>query len=232
MEELFTSLTHAVGSTPLIALSAALLWGILSILLSPCHLASIPLIVGLIDEQNDSTPRRAFAISLLFATGMLFTIALIGVLTSALGRMMGDIGRYGNYFVALIFFIVGLHLLGVIPLGWNKPDQANRRHKGMGGAFLLGLIFGIALGPCSFAFMAPLLGITFKLGSEQPIYAGSLLVMYGIGHCGVITLAGVCTGLVQRYKEWNDRSKGAVRLKKICGILVLIGGLYMLYTSP
>ncbi len=25
--------------------------------------------------------------------------------------MLGDVGKYGNYFVALIFFVVGLHLL-------------------------------------------------------------------------------------------------------------------------
>ena len=232
MQELFTTLTQAVGGTPLIALSAALLWGVLSILLSPCHLASIPMIVGYIDDQGETSPRRAFLISLLFSIGILATIALIGAVTAAAGRMMGDIGRYGNYLIALIFFAVGLNLLGVIPLSWNKPDQTTRQHKGLIGAFLLGLIFGIALGPCSFAFMAPLLGITFKVGSEQPVYAGSLLVMYGIGHCGVIALAGVCTGLVQRYKEWNDRSHGALRLKRTCGILVILGGLYLLYTSP
>lgn len=32
MEALFTSLTHAIESTPMIALGAALVWGILSIL--------------------------------------------------------------------------------------------------------------------------------------------------------------------------------------------------------
>jgi cytochrome c-type biogenesis protein len=190
------------------------------------------MIVGYIDDQGETSPPHALSISLLFSIGILITIAIIGVITSAAGRMMGDIGAYGNYLVAFIFFVVGLNLLGVIPLGWNKPDQTTRRRKGLIGAFLLGLIFGIALGPCSFAFMAPLLGITFKLGSEQPVYAGSLLLMYGIGHCGVIALAGVCTGLVQRYKDWNERSKGALRLKKICGVLVLLGGLYMLYTAP
>ncbi|MBD3412785.1 MAG: cytochrome C biogenesis protein, partial [Elusimicrobia bacterium] len=37
---IFEWLTNAVQSTPLIALSGAFLWGVLSILLSPCHLAS------------------------------------------------------------------------------------------------------------------------------------------------------------------------------------------------
>jgi cytochrome c-type biogenesis protein len=103
MEPLFTSLTHAIAGAPLIALAAAIAWGILSILLSPCHLASIPLIVGFISEQGQVTTKRAFWTSTLFAVGILITIAAIGAITAAAGRMMGDVGRYGNYFVALIF---------------------------------------------------------------------------------------------------------------------------------
>ncbi|MDF7807482.1 cytochrome c biogenesis protein CcdA [Pontiellaceae bacterium B12219] len=232
MEQLFTSLTHAIESTPLIALSAALVWGVLSIILSPCHLASIPLIVGFIDEQGRTTPRRAFLIALLFATGILLTIALIGIITAALGRMMGDVGRYGNWFVAVIFFVVGLHLLGVISLPGSGPGQVGMKRKGLMASFILGLVFGIALGPCTFAYMAPMLGVTFKLGAEQPLYAGSLLLMYGIGHCGVIVAAGTSTGLVQKYMNWNESSKGAVILKKVCGVLVLLGGLYLIYTAP
>ena len=45
METLFSALTHAVEGTPLLALSAAFVWGVLSLLLSPCHLASLPLII-------------------------------------------------------------------------------------------------------------------------------------------------------------------------------------------
>ena len=232
MEQLFTSLTHAVESTPLIALSAALVWGILSILLSPCHLASIPLIVGFIDEQGRTSPRRAFVIALLFATGILLTIALIGIVTAGLGRMMGDVGRYGNWFVAVIFFVVGLHLLGVVPMPGSGPGQVGMKRKGLMAAFVLGLVFGIALGPCTFAYMAPMLGVTFKLGAEQPFYAGSLLLMYGIGHCSVIVAAGTSTGLVQKYMNWNESSKGAIIMKKVCGILVLLGGLYLIYTAP
>ena len=232
MEQLFTSLTHAIESTPLIALSAALVWGILSILLSPCHLASIPLIVGFIDEQGRTTPRRAFVIALLFATGILLTIALIGIITAGLGRMMGDVGRYGNWFIALIFFVIGLHLLGVVPMPGSGPGLVKMKRRGALAAFILGLVFGIALGPCTFAYMAPMLGDTFKLGAEQPVYAGALLLMYGIGHCSVIVTAGTSTSLVQRYMNWNERSKGAIILKKICGTLVLLGGLYLIYTAP
>jgi cytochrome c-type biogenesis protein len=232
MEQLFTSLTRAVEGAPLIALSAAFIWGILSIVLSPCHLASIPLIVGFIDEQGRISTKRAFLISLLFSLGILVTIALVGLVTALAGRMMGDVGRYGNWFIAFIFFGIGLYLLGVIPMPGSGPGQVKMKRRGAPAAFILGLVFGIALGPCTFAYMAPMLAIVFKAGSEQPVYAGSLLLLYGIGHCAVIVLAGTFTEAVQRYLNWNEKSNGALIFKKVCGILVLLGGLYMIYTSP
>ena len=224
-------LSHAVEGAAGIALSAAFIWGVLSILLSPCHLASIPLIVGFIDQQGRITTRRAFGISVLFAVGILITIGVIGAITAAAGRMLGDIGRYGNYFVATIFFVVGLYLLDVIKLPINGPGQVGLKRKGLLAAFILGLVFGVALGPCTFAYMAPMLAITFALAATNLSYGILLLVAYGIGHCSVIVLAGTFTEIVQHYLNWNEKSKGAVILKKVCGVLVLAGGLYLIYTA-
>jgi len=231
MEALFTTLTRAVEGTPLLAGGAAVAWGVLSIVLSPCHLASIPLIVGFIDEQGRMSTRRAFLIALLFSVGILVTIGLVGVVTAAAGRMLGDIGTFGNYVVAVVFFLVGLHLVGVIPMPFTGPGQVNMKRKGMLAAFILGLLFGIALGPCTFAYMAPMLAVTFRLATVNLPYGILLLVLYGVGHCTVIVLAGTFTEVVQRYLNWNEKSRGADRLKKVCGVLVILGGLYMLYTA-
>ena len=232
IQTLFTHLSRAVEGGPAVALSAALVWGVLSIVLSPCHLASIPLIVGFIDEQGKISTKRAFQIALLFSLGILVTIGLIGAATAMAGRMLGDIGRYGNYFVAAIFFLVGLHLLGVIPLPFTGPGQVKMKQRGRLAAFILGLVFGVALGPCTFAYMAPMLAVTFKLAAAHMAYGILLLLAYGVGHCAVIVLAGTFTESVQHYLNWNEASQGASILKKICGTLVLLGGLWMLYTAP
>lgn len=229
METLFTALNSAVEGSASIALGAALLWGLLSIILSPCHLSSIPLIVGFIGGQGKTSTIRAFWTATLFATGILITIAAIGAITSAAGRMMGDIGIWGNYLVACIFFLVGLSLLGILPVPWSGPGQVGMQRKGLLAALILGLVFGIALGPCTFAFMAPVLGVTFKLAGTNPIQAAAMLLAYGIGHCSVIVLAGTSTELVQRYLDWNEKSKGATILKTLCGVLVILGGIYLIY---
>jgi len=231
MLELFTWLTRAVEGTPAIAIIASLVWGVLSILLSPCHLASIPLIVGFIGQQGQMTTRRAFGLSTLFAVGILITIGVIGAITAVAGRMMGDIGPWGNYIVAAIFLLVGLVLLDVIPMPFSGPGQVGMKRKGFFAAFILGLVFGVALGPCTFAFMAPMLGVTFKLAATNIAYGVLLLAMYGVGHCSVIVLAGTFTEVVQHYLHWTEKSKGALILKKVCGVLVILGGLYMLYLA-
>ncbi len=232
MEQLFSNLSHAVEGKPVLALGAAVVWGILSIVLSPCHLASLPLIVGFISGQGRVSTGRASAIAALFAVGILITIGAIGAITAGAGHIMGDVGRWGNYAVAAIFFLVGLHLVGVIPMPWSGPGQVNMKRKGLVAAFLLGLIFGIALGPCTFAYMAPMLAITFKLAKTALFYGVCLLLAYGVGHCSVIVLAGSFTEVVQRFLNWNEKSKGVTILKAVCGVLVIVGGLWLIYSAP
>ena len=145
--ELFTWLSNALTQSPEIAILAAFIWGLLWVILSPCHIACIPLIVGFIDGQGNITTRRAFGLSLLFGLGILITIGIIGLITGLLGRMIGDIGGYGSYFVAIVFFAVGLNLLGILPLPFMEGGSPNPNYKRQGllAAFILGLLFGIAL---------------------------------------------------------------------------------------
>jgi cytochrome c-type biogenesis protein len=105
------------------------------------------------------------------------------------------------------------------------------KSKGFLAAFILGLVFGVALGPCTFAYMAPMLAVTFKLAKMAPLYGASLLLAYGVGHCAVIVAAGTSTELVQRFLNWNERSRGVTIVKCICGALVLLAGLYLLWSA-
>lgn len=227
-ESLFTMLYEAMAGSVWLAVLASFTWGVLSILLSPCHLSSIPLVVGYISSQKNISVGRTFNISLVFSIGILLTIALIGIITASLGRLMGDVGVYGNYFVAIIFFIVGLYLLGIIKIDWNTFGVRKTKSKGIFAAFILGLVFGIALGPCTFAYMAPVLGIVFQTAQSNYPIAMTYLLAFAVGHCIVIVAAGTLTGKVQKYLNWSEESKAIIWIKRICGILVIFGGIYLL----
>jgi cytochrome c-type biogenesis protein len=80
--------------------------------------------------------------------------------------------------------------------------------------------------------MAPMLAITFRLASTSFLYGVFLLLAYGVGHCSVIVGAGTFSEAVQHYLNWKERSKGAVILKRACGFLVLVGGIWLIWTAP
>ena len=231
IEKIFISLNSILEQGSLWSLGACFVWGILSILLSPCHLASIPLIVGFVGHQGKISRKDAFLISFLFSFGILLTISVIGGVTSFAGRMLGDVGAGANYFVAIVFFIVGLLLLDVVKIPWSAPAVNTVKKRGLWGGFLLGLIFGLALGPCTFAYLAPLMAIAFKTGGSDVFYGAVLLILYGIGHCSVIVLAGTFTEVVQQYMDWNEKSPATLILRRICGVMIILAGLYMIYKS-
>lgn len=232
MGELLTAFGRALDGAPALAMAAAFAWGVLSVLLSPCHLASIPLVVAYLTGQGELPSfRRAFFVSSFFAGGILVSIAFIGVVTALAGRMLGDVGRVGGYLLAGVFFLVGLNLLGILPMPGFSSAPTSPKGRGPLGALALGLVFGVALGPCSFAFMAPLLGVAFRLGASRAGYGALLIALYGLGHAGVISLAGASGRLVQRYLDWGAGSRGPALVRKAAGVAVLCGGLYFLYSG-
>lgn len=231
IENIFNILSELLYGNYWLAVFSAFSWGILSILLSPCHLSGIPLIVGFLSSQGTISFKRTFKLSLVFAIGILLTIAIIGIITLALGRLMGDIGAFANYFVAFVFFIVGLYLLDLISLPWDGVNMSGTKFKGMLAAFVLGLIFGIGLGPCTFAFIAPILGVVFTVSSTNLFLALSLLIAFALGHSFVIVLAGTLTNKVQQYLNWAENSKTTTYIKRTCGVLVILGGIYLIYLT-
>lgn len=231
IESIFTTLYEAMTGTVWLAVMASFGWGVLSILLSPCHLSSIPLVVGFISSQGKISIGRTFNISLIFSAGILVTIALIGIITASLGRLMGDIGGVGNYLVAGIFFLVGLYLLDIIKFDWNNAGLRQTKIKGLLAALILGLLFGLALGPCTFAYMAPVLGVVFQTAQTNYLLAVLFLLAFGIGHCSVIVGAGTATKKLQQYLNWTENSKVTLWIKRICGVLVILGGIYLIYNT-
>ncbi len=232
IENLFTTLSTSLSGAFEIALAAAFGWGVLSILLSPCHLTSIPLIIGYISSRDDKINLKgSFHLSLVFAIGILISIAFIGFVTVSLGRIIGDVGWWGNLFVALIFFLVGLYLLDIISFSWNTIGTHPRKGQGLLGAFSLGLVFGIGLGPCTFAFMAPVLGVAMSLAAKGWFKPFLLIAAFALGHCTVITGAGSLSGAVQQYINWTEKSNVSKVVRKISGGFVLLGGIYFIYTT-
>jgi len=227
LEQILTSLSDGLGQSIGWALLAAFAWGVVSIVFSPCHLASVPLVVGFLSTQENASTGRAFRLSLVFSLGVLASIAVIGVVTASLGRLVGDLGAIGNVAVAVVFFVFGLYLMDLVPLHWTSFPSTTRR-RGMPAALGLGLVFGVGLGPCSFAFLAPLLVVVFGGAQVDYALAAGLLGAFALGHCGVIVAAGTGAQRAQAVVSWGNRSGVTRWVRRGCGALVALAGVYLL----
>lgn len=232
MEGLLGFFGGAVGPASSWAVPAAFLWGVLSVYLSPCHLTGVLLVVAYMNGGEALPgPRRAIQLSTSFAAGTVVSIAAVGLVTVALGRIAGDVGRLGSYGLAAVFLLVGLHLMGVVPFPtWTRPSPGWAR--GASGALLLGVLFGAALGPCTFAFMAPVLAVAFAAGSHATGAGLLLVVAYAVGHAAAIAIAGITGESLQRRFTGRAGERVTGALRGAAGLVALLGGLYFLYTAP
>lgn len=229
MTDLLTALAQTLHARPSLALLGAFLWGVAGVLLSPCHLASVPLIIAYTGRTATLSARRAGGLSVVFALGILVTVVVMGLFSVVTGRMLVALGSATNYIIAALLFVVGLDLLGAWPFQWSGVPRAQTTRRGVGGAFLFGLAFGTALGPCTFAFLGPVIALAMHTAGAQPFVAGLFVLAYGIGHCGILALVGASGPAVSRYVGRTGAVVGVLR--RACGVLVLAGGLYLVYSA-
>ncbi|HPA14294.1 MAG TPA: cytochrome c biogenesis protein CcdA [Desulfobacterales bacterium] len=229
LESFFVTINGWMAGGTVIAAAGCFIWGMVSVAFSPCHLASIPLIVAYVGGQEKTVnPGQAGFYSVLFTTGLFITIALIGILCAMLGRMLGDLG--GNYLqilIGLVLIWVALGMLGFERYSMSGSLLHRLKLKGHSGAFVLGLAYGILSGSCTFGFIAPILAI---ITVQQKIVTGIIfIVLFGIGHCIPIAIAGSSMALVRKLMENRLWQGAGIWFRKGAGFLIGMMGLYFIF---
>ncbi|MBN1970176.1 MAG: cytochrome C biogenesis protein [Candidatus Delongbacteria bacterium] len=227
MTEIFDLIYNLLYENTFLILLGSFLWGIGSVIFSPCHLASFPLIVGFITKEKRRSIKRSFFLSLLFSLGIFISLLIIGFVTIAAGRIAGDLGIFPQIVVGLILILTGLYFMNLIPLNWNNLPIDKLKLNSNFSIFIFGLLLGIGLGPCTFAFMAPVLGIIFEYADRLPLVIG-IIASFSIGHCLGVVLGGTLSELVIKYMNWTSANKLVSYIRFTCGVLVIFGGVYMI----
>ena len=227
LDQLFLTINAWMVDSFAVAAVGCFLWGVVSVLFSPCHLASIPLMVGYVAGQGHLVEgREAAKYALVFTAGLFLTIAGVGVACSLLGRMLGDVGPYWTILVGLVLLWVALDMLGVAHCAFSGSLMGRLKVKGLLGALLLGLAYGVLSGSCTFGFIAPILAI---ITIQQKIMTGvALVALFGVGHCLPIAAAGCSTALVRRWLENRAMRGGGAWFRKGAGGLIALLGLYFI----
>lgn len=213
------------------AFGGLFVWGILSVIFSPCHLASLPLITGYVGSSMSEGRKTSFAfkLSLTFCIGLFLTIFSLGLITSSIGRIAGDVGTIIPIIIGIILIILGIYLLDILPFNLPTWNSKFTSRKGYIGALFFGLTYGIVSGPCTFAFVAPVLAlITLQ---KEILYGLFLMLGFTLGHIFPLLIAGTSVGLVESWLNHKHYMKTANVFRKVSGILIIIVGIYFIYSN-
>jgi len=230
VEPFFLTVNEWIAGGTAIAAPGCFLWGIISVLFSPCHLASIPLIVAYVGGQETAVnPRRAAWYAIAFSVGLFITIAVVGIVCALLGRMLGDVGVWWQILVGAILIWVALGMLGVQACSMSGTLLYRLNFRGIHGAFGLGLAYGILSGSCTFGFIAPILAI---ITLQQKVIAGSvMMVLFAVGHCLPIAVAGSSTAMVRKLTESGTWQEAGLWFRRSAGVVIGLLGVYFI-TNP
>jgi len=215
----------------LIAFGSALWLGILTSI-SPCPLATNIAAVSFLSKKI-THPAMVFISGLAYTLGRMVSYAVLGwiIINSLLGvpQVAQFLQKYMGKALGPLLIITGLFLLEVITMKLPGVALSQKHHNklvesGAMGAFVLGLIFALALCPVSAALFFGSL-IPLALNSK----AGTLLpFIYGVGTGLPVLIFAVAIALgVTSLSHWFNRiTKFEYYTRKITGVIFIFVGLY------
>jgi thiol:disulfide interchange protein DsbD len=185
MENLFIQLQTYLNETSLLAYLVVFLGGIL-VSFTPCVYPLIPITVGYIGSHSQRSKLRGFILSLFYVLGVAIIYSALGAFASLTGKLFGEVGSspISYFIVANVCILLGLSLLEVFNLrlpAFLSNLQPKRRTEGLLGAFSLGLVSGLIVGPCTALVLGALL---VYVGTKQNVLFGMTLLFtfaYGMG---------------------------------------------------
>jgi cytochrome c biogenesis protein CcdA len=222
------NIEQIVAVYPVIAFGAVFLAGIISSA-SPCVLATIPLVVGYVGGYADGDRKKAFLYSVAFILGLSLTFTAFGAAAGLLGTMFGMIGGWWYAVLGVVAVIMGLQMVGLYQIRLPIHIEMKPKRRGIIGAFLLGLFFGIVSSPCATPVLVVILTLVASKG--EVLYGTGLLFVYALGHCMLMLLAGTFTGFVEAFVKAKGVRNFSEWTKRFGGAIICLVGLYLLYQA-
>ena len=234
MSAFFELLHDALCAQGAFAYATAAIWGAVSMLLSPCSFVLIPMVIGYIRHNSSGGTKNALTLSLVFTAGVFLNIAAIGAAVCYAGTLLSHLSFFApavNYAAAGLLFLFGLHLLDVIELPGHGHHHMQAKGAGLWGALTLGVISGLAAGPCAITHFAPVLIVAFKAAGSTPLFSACVVLAYALGYCSVIIAAGLSSEKISQHMRLAEGSRSNFILTQICGWLVILAGAHFLYEA-
>ena len=228
LQNLLDNAGTLIQSNPWLAFVAIFVGGMLTAS-NPCVLAMIPLMIGFVGGMEETTGlKRSFLFSIVFVLGLSVTFAILGVIAATVGCLLGDVGSFWKWIIGAVCLIMGIHLLGGLTFNAPWTQKIKVKQKGLIGAFLLGLLFGVVSTPCAAPILVVLMTYIAAQGASI-VYGVVLLLTYALGHCVLILIVGTSMGLAKSLLESKGLKTSTNVLRKICGVIIILAGIYFVF---
>ena len=212
-------------SNPLLAYFAVFAAG-LAASASPCVLPMIPLIIGYAGGYTEGNIRQSAIFVLCFSAGLAVTFTILGAIASIAGTLLGDIGWFSKYLLSAVAITMGLQVLGFIKIPIPTTGLPRIKQKGLLGAMILGLFFGIAASPCATPILAVIL--TYVASRQNLPYGISLLFVYALANTALVFAVGISTAYAKNLMDSSRFRSFSDYAHKISGIIFIIAGIMLL----
>jgi cytochrome c biogenesis protein CcdA len=212
-------------ANPLFAYLIAFSGGLVAAV-SPCSLMAYPLIIGYVGGYSDGDIKRSLLYSLMFLLGLATTFTLLGLIAAITGSLLGKVGWYWKYILALVALVMGLNLLGVLKFNFPAARFRQIEQKGVLGAYIIGLIYGVSSSPCSTPILAFLL--TYVASKQNLFYGATLLFAYSLAYYVIVLILGISIGVAQYVLKSHKIQKSVYYFHRLSGVILVLTGVYLL----
>ena len=231
LEPWLAYLLGLMGEGSVLGLGAAALAGV-ALGLSPVTYLFMPVVVGYAGGKS-TTRGRAAVLSLAFVLGITTVYMALGALWGSIGQLLlaslrGSLWLwYGLGAAALL--LMGLRMVGLLRLGvplLGTPDPAASGRRGVLGAFLLGLPFGLA--GCPSCEPLRLAVLTAVAANTQPLMGALAMLAVGLGQGLILVAAGTYVGTLPNLKRFAGYR---VAINRSLGLLLLLVAAYFAWRA-
>lgn len=194
--------------------------------LTPCMLSMLPITIGYIGGYEAKNRLQAAAQSTWFALGLATTLAGLGIIAAAIGKVYGQVGIGLPIIVSIIAILMGLNLLEALPLqmpSWGGTDWIPPELPQGVRAYSIGLSFGLVASPCSTPVLASLLG--WVANTQDLFLGGVLLLAYTAGYVTPLIVAGTFTASIKKVLELR---RWSAWINPVSGVLLVGFGVFSL----
>ncbi|MBN2120726.1 MAG: hypothetical protein JW734_06695 [Candidatus Omnitrophica bacterium] len=214
-----------VKNRPFLSLPLVFIAGVL-VSFTPCSYPLIPVILGVIGIDKETSRKKAFFLSATYVLGLASIYTILGVISSLSGNIFGEWTKFAplQFIAAVIFFFMGLVLLDVLNLPLNFSLNFRAKKTGYLGVFSLGVVSGLVVGGCTFPVLGSIL--TLIAFGKDVFLGGLLLFVFSLG-LGVIFIAVAVFG-AGALSFLKKRAVFLLWIKKFFGFMLILISLYFL----